>query len=295
MSCCFYSLHQYMDIFVVMRGCPKNDCLLFERRIMKIKRIYLEADPDDGYRILTDRLWPRGISKDKAKLDEWNKEIAPSAELRIWFAHKADRFQEFALRYRSELQEKLEELERIRLIAKKGELTLLYGAKDSEHNQAVVLLEVLQEQTTLPPIKRSELLKPLSRNHHFGLLLSWKIRQGLQKNVDSARIEKYVNWIWSNQLQAHFELEEKNLFPLLGADNTLSQKAIELHNDLRQLFGANPKTNEVLDVIQKKLDELIRFEEREVFNEAQTLIEVKNAENLRPPIFHDDWNDEFWI
>ena len=110
---------------------------------IKIKRIYDEPSDDDGYRILVDRLWPRGVSKDDAKLDEWDKEIAPSSELRKWFDHKEERFEEFSKRYREELKDKENELGKLREIAKKETLTLLYAAKNSEINQAVVLKEVL--------------------------------------------------------------------------------------------------------------------------------------------------------
>lgn len=112
-------------------------------RKIKIKRIYDEPSDDDGYRILVDRLWPRGISKDAAKLDEWNKEIAPSAELRKWFDHKEERFGEFARRYREELNEKEVALDKLRETAKNKTLSLLFAAKDPELNQAVVLKDVL--------------------------------------------------------------------------------------------------------------------------------------------------------
>jgi uncharacterized protein YeaO (DUF488 family) len=110
---------------------------------IKIKRIYEEPSENDGYRVLVDRLWPRGVSKDAAKLDEWNKEIAPSAELRKWFDHRQERFEEFARRYHDELKEKEDELNELRKIADNGTLSLLYGAKDPEINQAIVLRDVL--------------------------------------------------------------------------------------------------------------------------------------------------------
>ncbi|WP_445955740.1 DUF488 domain-containing protein [Yeosuana sp.] len=108
-----------------------------------IKRIYDEPSDKDGYRVLVDRLWPRGISKKDANLDEWNKEIAPSTELRKWFDHKAERFDEFTRLYREELMAKEEELNRLRTIAKKNDITLLYGAKNPKINHAVVLRDLL--------------------------------------------------------------------------------------------------------------------------------------------------------
>ena len=113
---------------------------------IKIKRIYEDPDSNDGYRMLVDRVWPRGISKDAAALNEWNKEIAPSTELRKWYGHKAERFAEFTKRYKAELKPKTDELKRIKTISKKQSLTLLYGAKDPQ-NQAAVLLEVLIQIT----------------------------------------------------------------------------------------------------------------------------------------------------
>jgi uncharacterized protein YeaO (DUF488 family) len=112
---------------------------------IKIKRIYDEPSSGDGYRVLVDRLWPRGVSKEDAKLDQWDKEIAPSSELRKWFDHKEERFNEFSKRYREELKDKEPDWDKLREIAKKGTLTLLYAAKDPEINQAVVLKEVLSK------------------------------------------------------------------------------------------------------------------------------------------------------
>jgi|SRR5690606_37433981 len=114
-----------------------------QMKTIQIKRIYEEASPDDGYRILVDRLWPRGISKIRAKLDEWNKEIAPSTEIRKWFDHQPERFDEFSELYKEELNDKKEELKRIQTIAEKQKITLLYGARDPKINHVIILLEVL--------------------------------------------------------------------------------------------------------------------------------------------------------
>lgn len=111
---------------------------------MQVKRIYDQASPEDGYRVLVDRIWPRGINKEKAALDEWNKEIAPTTELRKWFNHVPERFVEFIAKYKEELSLKKEELRRLKAIDKKQNLTLLYSAKDTINNQAVVLLDVLK-------------------------------------------------------------------------------------------------------------------------------------------------------
>lgn len=111
-----------------------------------IKRIYEDSSKNDGYRILVDRLWPRGVSKEAANLDEWDKNIAPSTELRKWFDHKEERLQEFTLRYKEELMSQKDALNRILKIAQTQKVTLLYGAKNSEINQAVVLKNILNQQ-----------------------------------------------------------------------------------------------------------------------------------------------------
>lgn len=114
--------------------------------MIKIKRIYDPASPKDGKRILIDRLWPRGIKKDDAKIDEWLKDIAPSNELRQWFSHDPSKWEEFKRRYKKELKNKSEMLEMIREKAKISTITLLFAAKDIEHNNAVVLKEILEKK-----------------------------------------------------------------------------------------------------------------------------------------------------
>jgi len=111
---------------------------------VRLKRAYEPAEPADGFRILIDRLWPRGVSRRLAKLDEWNRELAPSTELRRWFGHDPERFAEFRRRYVEELRDQRSALAELRARARRGPLTLVYGAKDSEHNDAVVLAEVLR-------------------------------------------------------------------------------------------------------------------------------------------------------
>lgn len=109
-----------------------------------IKRIYEPYSDQDGYRVLVDRLWPRGISKESAKLDLWSKELAPSTELRKWFDHIDERFSQFAEKYKKELENHPKKLEELKKIAAKEQVCLLYGAKNEIHNQAVVLKSVLE-------------------------------------------------------------------------------------------------------------------------------------------------------
>ena len=108
-----------------------------------IKRVYEKPSKEDGTRILVDRLWPRGLTKEKAAIDLWLKKIAPSTELRKWFDHDPDKWKEFQKRYRAELKKNKEEALLLKEQAKRGTVTLLYGAKDEEHNEALVLKELL--------------------------------------------------------------------------------------------------------------------------------------------------------
>ena len=110
---------------------------------VKLKRSYEPAAESDGVRILVDRLWPRGVSKAKAAIDQWLKEISPSTGLRQWFGHDPARWQEFRRRYREELQQHAAVLEQIAELARSGTVTLLYGARDEAHNNAVVLRDLL--------------------------------------------------------------------------------------------------------------------------------------------------------
>jgi len=110
---------------------------------VQLKRAYEPPDKKDGTRILVDRLWPRGVSKEEASLDEWIKEIAPSADLRTWFGHEPRRWAEFRKRYRAELAEHSEMLKDLRRRAREGPITLVYSARDEVHNDAVVLRNVI--------------------------------------------------------------------------------------------------------------------------------------------------------
>ncbi|HSV11000.1 MAG TPA: DUF488 domain-containing protein [Hanamia sp.] len=109
----------------------------------KIKRVYEKPDPKDGFRILVDRLWPRGLTKEKAAADLWLKDIAPSTELRKWFNHDPDKWKEFQKKYHQELKENKEAIAVLKEHLKQGPVTLLYGAKDEVHNEALVLKEFI--------------------------------------------------------------------------------------------------------------------------------------------------------
>ena len=115
--------------------------------MIKAKRVYDEVEKDDGIRVLVDKLWPRGIKKDEIKVDLWLKEVAPSTELRKWFSHDSSRWKEFCKRYKTELrkdEEKKIALSELTKIATREKLTLVYSAKDKEHNNAIVLKKLLE-------------------------------------------------------------------------------------------------------------------------------------------------------
>lgn len=155
---------------------------------------------------------------------------------------------------------------------------------------------------TTTPIKRHIALQPLSREHHHALLLSWKIRAGLRKNVEAERIKKYCDCFFGNQLLPHFEMEEKYLFPVLGDAHDLVKQGVEHHRELKQLFAEKTASAENLKMIADRLDMHIRFEERILFNEIQKTAsaeELKKIAELHPeqaPVCKavDEWEDVFW-
>ena len=110
---------------------------------IQIKRVYEPPAKKDGFRVLVDRVWPRGISKSAAAVDLWMKDVAPSTELRKWFNHDPARWKEFRERYRAELRKRSSEIDELKTYAAKRRVTLVYSARDLEHNQALVLQEVL--------------------------------------------------------------------------------------------------------------------------------------------------------
>ncbi|HET7628179.1 MAG TPA: DUF488 domain-containing protein [Bacillales bacterium] len=115
--------------------------------MIRLKRIYEEASADDGKRVLVDRVWPRGVSKEEARLDEWMRAVAPSPDLRKWFGHDPERFDEFKEAYEKELSESAERqeaVEQLRDWSEEGTVTLLYAAKDETHNHVVVLKAFLE-------------------------------------------------------------------------------------------------------------------------------------------------------
>lgn len=114
--------------------------------MIRLKRAYEKASPDDGERILVERLWPRGVTRARAAIDLWLKEVAPSPELRKWFGHEPEKWKEFERRYWKELRDRKEMLDLLRRKAKQGTVTFVYAARDEEHNGAVALRELLERR-----------------------------------------------------------------------------------------------------------------------------------------------------
>lgn len=123
------------------------------------KRVYEPPDAGDGYRVLIDRLWPRGLSKEKAHVDEWARDLAPSTELRRWFGHRPERFEEFGQRYTDELREHADAISALRRRARTGTVTIVFGARDAEHSNAAVLAPIVARG--FPPARRVS--RPRSR------------------------------------------------------------------------------------------------------------------------------------
>ena len=114
--------------------------------MLHVKRVYEPASEQDGYRVLVDRLWPRGVSKEKAAIDWWDKDITPSSELRKWFGHDPAKFEEFSLQYERELDENREAVDQLlQVIREHATVTFVYAAKDPEHNHVIVLRNYLEQ------------------------------------------------------------------------------------------------------------------------------------------------------
>ncbi|TYC10664.1 hemerythrin domain-containing protein [Bizionia gelidisalsuginis] len=148
------------------------------------------------------------------------------------------------------------------------------------------------------PLKRHDALKPLSREHHYGLLLSWKIRTGFSKNISAERIKIYADWFYKTQLIPHFELEEAEIFTILNPDHEGIKKVLEDHKRLHYLFTEEPDIETALIAIERELEQHIRFEERVLFPEIQkvaTETQMIRIEKIhQPEAFQDKLDDEFW-
>ena len=179
----------------------------------------------------------------------------------------------------------------------KGVLLNAYGVyADGATSKIVAMLE--KNASPVKPIKRAEYLKKLSREHHHGLLLCWKIKTGFSKNVPTDRIKKYTDWFYITHLKPHFQEEEMHVYPILGHGNSLIQKAIQEHQQLSNLFNENNNVELALKQITIELVNHIRFEERVLFNQIQAIatpkqINMIEAMHTNEP-FIDNTTDPFW-
>jgi len=148
------------------------------------------------------------------------------------------------------------------------------------------------------PIKRHEALKPLSRQHHFGLLFSWKIRKGFSKRIPVERMHRFSSWFFENEILPHFKAEEKYIFPVLGKDHEQVKRALKEHRRIKRLFRDHKSPEKSLSILEEELQAHIRFEERILFNEVQqqaTPEQLKAIEEHHlEPDSDREYEDAFW-
>lgn len=151
---------------------------------------------------------------------------------------------------------------------------------------------------TKKPIKRHKALQPLSRQHHFGLLFSWKIRKGFNKNIEPERMMKFASWFYINEIKPHFSDEEKYLFPILEPTHELVERALKEHRRIKRLFMDTKNPEKSLHRLEEELDAHIRFEERVLFNEIQKIAtpeQLKEIEEIHQEKENTpEYSDPFW-
>lgn len=149
------------------------------------------------------------------------------------------------------------------------------------------------------PLKRDPALRHLSHDHHHGLLLCWKIRQGFKLGIEPARMKNYCEWFWTSYLDPHFEEEEKVIFPVLPEEDPLIKQVLSEHKRLRKLFSSWENPEKTLGQIEEELEKHIRFEERILFPEIQEKATVEQLEaiaaNGKPEKFIENDVDPFWV
>lgn len=147
-------------------------------------------------------------------------------------------------------------------------------------------------------MRRHTALQPLSREHHHGLALCRKIRQGFEQEVAHERIKQYADWFWLNHLVVHFEVEEKYVFPILGNEHKAVKRALAEHRRLKRLFNETKEVAKSLILIEEELADHIRFEERVLFNEIQSFASPEQLQLVEgchhEELYVDDWQDKFW-
>jgi len=149
------------------------------------------------------------------------------------------------------------------------------------------------------PIKRHIALQPISREHHYGLLLSWKIREGFKRDTSIERVKAYTDWFWKSHLVSHIKFEEQHIYPILGKEHSLIKRARREHARLKKLFTAKDRIELNLSLIEEELTAHIRFEERKLFQEIQKVASksqlelIESTHSKKETI--DEWHDEFWL
>ena len=153
------------------------------------------------------------------------------------------------------------------------------------------------------PINRSEFLRPLSREHHDSLLLCWKIRIGFKKNIQISRIQEYAEWFYKKHLIAHFDVEEKHVFPILGRDHDAVRRALAEHRRLKRLFEDIKAEEKNVGIVEELLEAHIRFEERVLFSAIERIasasqlgeVQARHDGHTVEMKDHEEWQDEFWM
>lgn len=180
----------------------------------------------------------------------------------------------------------------------KGTLLNAYGVYSDANNSRIVDKLRLRGKNMRAPIKRAKELVQLSRDHHHALVLCWKIRAGISKNIDVNRIRRYVDWFYTEYLAKHFEFEEKFVFPLLGELNANGTKALGQHREIERIIHKDHVIKEDLIQLERLLNDHIRFEERVLFNEVQQLESIKDIRSIDhsdPGVkFCENESDPFW-
>jgi len=148
------------------------------------------------------------------------------------------------------------------------------------------------------PIKRHKALQALSRQHHFGLLFSWKLRKGFSKNIEPERLHKFAKWFFEQEIKPHFQEEEKYVFPLLDKKNEMIIRALREHRRIERLFKDAKSPDKSLNLLEEELDAHIRFEERILFNEIQKVATDEQLQKIADihaePQTHPEYHDIFW-
>lgn len=179
----------------------------------------------------------------------------------------------------------------------KGLVVNAYGTY-ADNNTSKIVARLKKHVSSTSPIKRNEFIQPISREHHHGLLLCWKIKEGLKKKIELTRIKKYADWFYQNHLIPHFKLEEKTIYTFLDNENDWIKNAIAHHRKLTSLFESEVSEDNLQQIVEL-LQKHIRFEERTLFNEIQKVATTAQLQSIadihKEEKFEDNLTDAFWL